>query len=215
VAQQRLNQRQNKCVVLHSPGHRVVRVVVWLPRVPSRCSPGCLGGLGLRPQQRLVHDRSSPAAAGGCGGEDRDQVRLGGRLSIILSEIGGTQLITPPSQISHTPSRRGEHRTDAQSGRAAALAVDIGRQARWCSYFRLPGIAPHERPRTTTSRMQPVQALLRWTGQGACRNVGPPHPCREVLARPGSQKLSSIQTYRSVAQATINATVPSPRPKGV
>jgi hypothetical protein len=40
------------------------------------------------------------------------------------------------------------------------------------------------------------------------------HPGRQVLARPGSQ-LSSIQTYRSVAQATINATVPSPRPKGV
>jgi hypothetical protein len=29
------------------------------------------------------------------------------------------QLITPPSQISHTPSRRREHRTDAQSGRAS------------------------------------------------------------------------------------------------
>jgi hypothetical protein len=47
-----------------TPGASGSRVVVWLPSVPSRCSPGCLGGLGLRPQERLVHDRSSPAAAG-------------------------------------------------------------------------------------------------------------------------------------------------------
>jgi hypothetical protein len=34
------------------------------------------------------------------------------------------RLITPPSQITHTPSRRGEHRTDAQSGAASAPAVE-------------------------------------------------------------------------------------------
>jgi hypothetical protein len=39
-------------------------------------------------------------------------------------------------------------------------------------------------------------------------------PCREYsLYR--QPKLSAIHTYRSVAHATINATIPSPRPKAV
>jgi hypothetical protein len=44
--------------------HRVVRVAVRRPSGPSPCSPGCLGGPGLPPRQRLVPDRSSPAVAG-------------------------------------------------------------------------------------------------------------------------------------------------------
>jgi hypothetical protein len=57
------------------------------------------------------------------------------------------------------------------------------------------GHRAHRRPGPQTSRLHPVQALLRWTGQGACRNVGPPHPCREVLALPGSQ---NFQQYRHI-----------------
>jgi hypothetical protein len=56
------------------------------------------------------------------------------------------RLITPPSQITHTPSRRGEHRTDAQSG-----AVPLLRQLN-----RTPGTlvlilstSGPSRPRTT------------------------------------------------------------------
>jgi hypothetical protein len=81
--------------------------------------------------------------------------------------------------------------TTTPMGKAAVALlwkVDIGRQARWCSYhtFDFWCIA-HGRLGPQTSRLHPVQALLRWTGQGVCRNVGPSHPCREVLALPGSQ----------------------------
>ena len=43
------------------------------------------------------------------------------------------------------------------------------------------------RPGLQTSRLHPVQALIRWTGQGVCRNVGPSQPCHQVFALPGSQ----------------------------
>jgi hypothetical protein len=63
--------------------------------------------------------------------------------------------------------------------------------------------------RTTTSRLQPVQALSRWTGQVACRNVGPPHPCRELLARPGSQNFHQyIHIDRSLTPLLVRPSLP-------
>ncbi len=127
--------------------------------VPSngKATPLATGCLNGRAQ------RTSANYPSGYGRQHPDRAAPAARLvialpGVVLSEIAGT-----PAHHAAVP--------DPPHTRAD---VAMGHRA-------------HRRPGPQKSRLHPVQALLRWTGQGVCRNVGPPHPCREVLALPDSQ----------------------------
>jgi hypothetical protein len=119
---------------------------------------------------------------------------------------------------SRSPSAQNGHRQlpdhNTCQSRASALAVDIGRQARWCSYFRLLGhpVATdnpdHKRAGYTRFKRSFGGQVKEYAGTSDL----PIHAVKYSLYR--QPKLSATHTYRSVAQATINAAVPSPRPKG-